>query len=116
MKRSRLLRALARPGEGGDHPVQRAHLLFGALRALQKIAEVAHHAWPLGRIAQESIAVELLLEVLEEGDERLLARRGAVSGRHLGRQRRIVSGESRIAVDQPRLGGVERGEGGIERY
>src|SRR5262249_18702171 len=100
--RSRLSHPIARSGERRDNAVQGAQLLLGAMGALEKVADVAHHARPLLDIAQETVLVELLLEMLEETLQLLLGRGLAVAGPDDVGRRRVAGGEPLVADEQHR--------------
>src|SRR6516164_6176529 len=71
------LLALARACKGGHDTVQGAQFLLGALGALEQAAQVVHHARPAFAIAQKSVFLERLFEMVEEIEELLLGRRPA---------------------------------------
>src|SRR5579862_4815415 len=61
-----LLPPLPERGELGHDPMKGAHLLAGQAGALKEVADIAHHAWPLLDIAQETAFIEPLFQMTEE--------------------------------------------------
>ena len=78
--------------------------LLGDLAALEPMAEVAHHARPLGRIAQETASVQLLDQMAHEIVELALGGGCGAMGLELPGRRGLGRHPPFVAEDHHGLG------------